>query len=102
VTFTESGLPASTSWTVSSSGQSVTSTTTTVVLYLANGTHSYTVGHVAGYTAAPGSGRLTVAGAAIGISITFTASGHPHSPAASPLAVAQRSAVRAIDFARAL
>jgi hypothetical protein len=75
VTFTESGLPASTSWTVSSSGQSVTSTTTTVVLYLANGTHSYTVGRVAGYRAAPASGRISVAGAPVAVSVTFTVHG---------------------------
>ncbi|MFY9717715.1 MAG: thermopsin family protease [Thermoplasmata archaeon] len=102
VTFTESGLPASTSWSVTSSGQTVTSTTTMVVLYLTNGTHSYTVHHVAGYTAAPGSGRIAVAGVAIGVSVTFTASGHPHSPAVSALAVEQRPWVRAIDIARAL
>ncbi|MFY9716578.1 MAG: thermopsin family protease [Thermoplasmata archaeon] len=75
VTFTESGLPASTSWSVSSSGQTVTSTSATIVLYLTNGTHGYAVGHVAGYRAAPASGRISVAGAPVGVSITFVVHG---------------------------
>ena len=73
VTFTETGLSAGTSWTVSLGGTPKTSTSTSISFSEPNGSYSFTVGAVSGYTASPSSGTVTVAGAAVTESITFTA-----------------------------
>ncbi len=72
VTFTESGLPASTSWSVTYNGSTRSSTTATIVFDEPDGAYSYSVGTVAGYSAAPPSGSLDVAGAATGTTIDFS------------------------------
>ena len=72
VTFTESGLPAGTSWSVTLNGSTKSSTTTTITFQESNGTYSFTVGSVPGYTASPSSGTVTVAGAAVAQPISFT------------------------------
>jgi YVTN family beta-propeller protein len=74
VTFTETGLASGSSWSVTLSGQTVSSTTSTITFSEADGTYSYTVGLVSGYTASPSSGSLTVNGAGVSQAITFTAS----------------------------
>jgi subtilase family serine protease len=75
VTFTESGLPSGTSWSVTFNGNTKSSTTTTISYTgIANGSYSYTVGSVSGYTASPSSGTITVNGANVNQAITFTAS----------------------------
>ncbi|MFY9716576.1 MAG: hypothetical protein WAK40_01375 [Thermoplasmata archaeon] len=76
VTFTESGLPFSTSWKVTAGSQSVISTSTTIVLYLTNGTYTFHVGAVTGYTASPGSGGLHIAGATLAVSVRFSPAIH--------------------------
>ncbi len=75
VTFTESGLPGSTSWSVTLNGAPQSSTGTSILFTEMNGTYSYTVGSVTGYTAAPSSGMVTVSGPGSSTSITFTSSG---------------------------
>lgn len=72
VTFTESGLPAGTSWSVTLGGQTLSSTTTTIVFSEVNSTYTFTVGTVSGYSAAPASGSLPVSGAT-SQDIVFTA-----------------------------
>ena len=72
VTFTESGLPPSTSWEVSAGGEQVPSTNTHVVLYLINGTYTFHVTKVTGYHASPSSGGIRVMGAPISVSVRFT------------------------------
>jgi len=76
VTFTESGLPFDTAWKVSAGGQSVTATTTSIVLYLTNGTYTFHVAKVTGYTATPGSGGVRIEGANLAISVRFAVSVH--------------------------
>jgi hypothetical protein len=73
VTFTESGLPASTSWSVTFNGNTKSSTTSTISFTIADGSYSYTVGSVSGYISSPNSGSLTVSGADVNRAITFTA-----------------------------
>jgi hypothetical protein len=73
VTFTETGLAAATSWSVTYGGTTASSTTTTIGFTVVSGTYGFTV-DVAGYIAAPGSGSVTVNGAAAGQSVAFTAS----------------------------
>ncbi len=73
VTFTESGLPSGTQWTVTVGTSPYTSTTTTIVVSLQNGSYSYSVATVQGYAPTPSGGSIDVAGVAQGVSITFAA-----------------------------
>ena len=72
VTFSEAGLPAGTTWSVSLNG-SMKSGTGSIVFTEPNGTYSFNVGVVSGYTASPISGSFTVSGVAVSKAITFTA-----------------------------
>ena len=74
VTFTETGLPAGTSWSVTLNGSTKSSTTATITFQEANGSYSFTVGSVSGYTVGPSPGTIKVDGAAVSQPITFTSS----------------------------
>lgn len=74
VTFTESGLVWGTSWTVTFNGVPYTTTAVRINVTATNGSYSYTVGTVSGYTASPSSGTITVSGAAVAQTITWTSS----------------------------
>ena len=74
VTFSESGLQSGTSWSVTLNGQSLSSATSIIFFSEPNGTYSYTVGTVSGYTAAPSFGSVRTNGVAISVTITFTPS----------------------------
>jgi hypothetical protein len=71
LTFTESGLAAATSWSVTSGGVLSSATTSTIVFNVVSGTYAFTVG-VVGYIADPASGHVTVDGAAASQTISFT------------------------------
>ncbi|MCI4361513.1 MAG: DUF3494 domain-containing protein, partial [Thermoplasmata archaeon] len=73
ITFTETGLPSGTSWTVTSGGVAVNSLTTTVGFTVPSGTYAYSVQVVSNYTASPSTGSLMVNGAAGTQTIAFTA-----------------------------
>lgn len=73
VTFTESGLPTGTSWSVTFNGTTKSSTSAAIAFNEANGTYTFTTGAVPSYSATPGSGPLTVVGGSVGQAITFTA-----------------------------
>jgi hypothetical protein len=75
VTFTESGLTAGTSWSVTLNGSSNSSSSDTIGFAEVNGSYAFQVGSVSGYTASPSSGTLTVNGAAAAEGITFTRNG---------------------------
>jgi hypothetical protein len=78
LTFTESGLPSGTAWSVAVQGaSSQSSSTTSLVFEVGNGAWTYTVGAIAGYSATPATGSVTVAGAAVSVPITFVANSHP-------------------------
>ena len=73
VTFSESGLKTGTTWSVNLGGAVNSSSTTAIGFSEPNGTYSYSIGAVSGYTASPSSGSVTVSGAAPPpIPITFT------------------------------
>ena len=74
VTFTESGLPSGTSWSVTFNGSTLSSTTNTISFTASNGTYSYSIGSASGYTASPSSANITVNGKNASQSITFSAS----------------------------
>ena len=72
VTFTESGLPTSTSWSVTLNGTLQSSSGATILFTEKNGSLPFTVAAVTGYTASPSSGTVTVSGPGASASITFT------------------------------
>ncbi|MGC2035591.1 MAG: thermopsin family protease, partial [Thermoplasmata archaeon] len=73
VTFTETGLPASTRWYVNVSGQtSVTGTTTTLTKSLPNGSYTFTAATVDKLYAPSYTPSFTVAGAPVGVPVTFS------------------------------
>ncbi len=76
VTFTETGLPAGTPWSITVAGTTYTLLMRSVMFGEANGTYSFAVGSVVGYTVTPEYGNVTVAGRPIVESVTFT----PNSP----------------------
>jgi len=73
ITFRETGLPPSTTWTSTLGGVKHSSPTSTIQFWEANGTSSYFVGTLAGYTRNPVSGTFTVAGGNQTINVVFTA-----------------------------
>ena len=63
--FQESGLASGTAWSVTLNGQTVYSTTNTIVFLEMNGTYKYTINNVTSYSApSSASGTVTVNGAA--------------------------------------
>ncbi len=74
VNFTESGLPAGTTWSVTLGTSTQTSSASTIVFAgQVNGTEPYTIGFVSGYGASPVTGTVTVAGSSVNTAVTFTA-----------------------------
>jgi hypothetical protein len=74
VTFTETGLPSGASWSVDLEGVPGTSTTSVVQFSEVNGSYSYTVPVISGYTSDPSSGTIPVAGGSVNQPIAFTPS----------------------------
>ena len=72
VMFSESGLPFGTNWSVTLSGDTESSTVAAIGYSETNGTYSYSIGSVMGYTASPLSGNLAVSGNNVTESITFS------------------------------
>jgi len=73
VTFTESGLPSGTNWWVTMNGQNISGTSSSLVFYESNGSYTYVVGGLSGYTSRPQAGLVGVAGAAVNVGVTFVA-----------------------------
>lgn len=80
VTFSESGLPAGTSWTAYLNGststgttnESASSTTDTITFFEPNGTYAFALTNASGYGANETSGNVTVAGLPATVQLTFT------------------------------
>ncbi len=72
VNFSETGLPTGTSWSVTLNGGKLSSTSSSILFSETNGTYSYSVGSVPGYTASPSSGQVKVNGSSITVQVTFT------------------------------
>jgi hypothetical protein len=82
VTFTESGLPASTNWAVELNGTTMAASSASIQFSEPNGTYAYDVLAIVGYGASPSSGTLTVSGPASPVAIAFQAA----PPASYPVA----------------
>jgi len=72
VTFEESGLPSGTSWSVTIGGLNLSTNGTSIVTIEENGTFGYVIGSVTGYAPRSSSGLVTVQGAPVSVSVTFT------------------------------
>ncbi|MGC2288514.1 MAG: hypothetical protein WA688_01475 [Thermoplasmata archaeon] len=72
VTFTETGLPTGTSWSVTTNGMTKSSMTSQITFSELNGTYAYTVGSVSGCERSPASGTVTVNGAGVSVSVKVT------------------------------
>jgi hypothetical protein len=88
LTFTESGLPNGSRWSVTLGGASSSSTNSTIVFGESNGSYGFSVGSPAGYTSSPANGSLEVSGSPVDTPVrmealpptypvTFTAMGLP-------------------------
>jgi hypothetical protein len=75
VNFTESGLASGTTWSVTLNGTTHSSSTASILFEETNGSYNFTVGAVPGKTATPQSSTITVDGAAVNETISFTATG---------------------------
>ncbi len=71
VTFTESGLPASSNWTVELNDWEESSTATSIVFTEPNGTFDFYVPSVLGYDSTPTYGSVNVSGAPVTQAIVF-------------------------------
>jgi thermopsin len=71
LTFHEVGLPAGTLWSITIDGVTLSSTTPTIVFHEPNGTYSWVVNPVPGYTPGHHGGAVTLNGADIAITIHF-------------------------------
>ncbi len=77
ITFTESGLPSGTSWSVTLDGFIESSITNTITFNELNGTYTYTIGNISGWYPSVYGGSLNVNGKNIFINITFKSSISP-------------------------
>jgi sugar lactone lactonase YvrE len=82
VTFSETGLGVGRNWSISIGGSSHSSTTATIVVQEPNGTFSYTVAPVSGYSVSASSGSVVVSSGPKGVAVTFS------STASTPLGLA--------------
>lgn len=71
VTFSETGLMGE-AWSVTFNGSTESSVSTSIAFESPNGTYSYAVGTVPGYTPSPGSGPMTVSGTNVNQGLTFS------------------------------
>ncbi len=72
VTFAESGLPPGTSWNVTLDGTVESSTSPSITFSVTDGSYSYSIGAIAGYTSLSTSGTLYVNGSNVSKSVSFS------------------------------
>jgi thermopsin len=72
IVFTESGLPATTPWSVTINGYTQTVASNSMTFWEPNGLYAYSVGHVVGFTATPSIGAVKVVGGPNSVTVTFT------------------------------
>jgi hypothetical protein len=75
IKFTESGLSAGATWSVTLGGTTQSSITDTIAFKEPNGTYTYAIGAISGYVANPSSGKIVVNGTDVNQGITFTQNG---------------------------
>jgi YVTN family beta-propeller protein len=75
VTFSETGLPSGSNWSVDLDGNFSSTSFTTLRYDEPNGTYSWSVGGLAGFNASPANGTVVVSGTATVVPVSFTPSG---------------------------
>lgn len=81
IAFTETGLPVGTKWSVSVNGVVGNSTSSADGPFeRGNGTYPYIIGSIAGYTAFPPSGNVTVSGMSLVIAVQFNSTAPAKGP----------------------
>ena len=73
VTFTENGLPYGTYWSVELGSAILGSTSSSINFIRPNGSYTYIIVPVKGYSASPSSGNFNIKGAKVKVAIAFTA-----------------------------
>lgn len=76
VTFEEQGLPPATNWCVTFNGTDCSTQREIVFAGIPNGSYSFSVANVTGFTANPSSGSVTVANQSVVVTIQFTSIHH--------------------------
>lgn len=74
VSFKESGLPPELAWSVTLDGSTKSSTATSINFTVPNGSYSFTVESISGYSASPSSGSVVASGSATIKPIEFSSS----------------------------
>ena len=72
VTFTETGLPLGTSWSVTLLGVILNSSSDSLNFTDSNGSYPYLVNNISGFADAPSAGLLTIHGTIVTVAIVFT------------------------------
>ncbi len=81
VTIHQAGLPSATTWSFNLASTTQDSTGATITFSEPNGTYSYSVGNVPGFTPDKSQGSVAVAGRSVGLTVTFTTTPTGNSPA---------------------
>ena len=84
VTFTETGLPPGTRWSVNFSGTALTSAESSIVVGTSKGAHPYSIRPTPGYSATPPFGTVNVDKKVVEVRIAFAAAVEPELPRATP------------------
>ncbi len=87
LTFTESGLPSGTAWSVVVNGANVTLARQDITFSLPNGTYQFTVVPPSGYTTQTVTGTVTVHGSSVSKAISFTSASSSPPPGNSPFGI---------------
>ena len=97
ITFTESGLPSGTNWSVKIGPETKSSATSVIVFEEKNGSYGYTVGSETGYAVSKAPGTLHVVGGPATAIVTFRLKG-----GAQPVSITRTSHEISVDPQRAV
>ena len=77
-TFVEAGLTSGAQWAVTLGAMLETTTSSSIVFFVPNGTYSYSIAAIAsGWTVSPSTGSTSVSGSSVSVPVLFTASSAP-------------------------
>jgi hypothetical protein len=93
LTFTETGLPSGTEWSVTVDGKTYNLTSNSLALSLPNGNYSYTIAKIPGWTTPSYTGRVTIDDAAQTVTVPWTQVTYPLTFEETGLPTGQRWAV---------
>ncbi len=96
VGFQESGLPASTPWSVVLGGRTARTLRDVITYQQPNGSYAYSIAPVSGYTATRQTGNATVSGAAVSVTVVFQITPTSGPPAAFPWPVVIEAAIASV------